>query len=44
MVDRYPLRALDDAAPDAVRETLEASGVVYFEKSPVPLPRNVAAI
>jgi hypothetical protein len=40
MVDRYPLRALDDAAPDAVRETLEASGVVYFEKSPVSLPSD----
>jgi hypothetical protein len=40
MVDRYSLRALDDAAPDAVRETLEASGVVYFEKSPVPLPSD----
>jgi hypothetical protein len=38
MVDRYSLRALDDAAPEAIRDTLEASGVAYFEKSPVPLP------
>lgn len=38
MVDRYALRAFDDAAPEAIRDTLEASGVVYFEKSPVPLP------
>jgi len=40
MVDRYPLRAFDDAAPEAIRDTLEASGVVYFEKSPVPLPSD----
>jgi hypothetical protein len=38
MVDRYPLRAFDDAEPQAVQDALEASGVVYFEKSPVPLP------
>ncbi len=40
MVDRYPLHAFDDATPDAIRDTLEASGVVYFEKSPVPLPSD----
>jgi len=40
MVERYPLRAFDDASPEAIRDTLEASGVVYFEKSPIALPSS----
>jgi len=38
MADRYTLVHLDDAAPEAIQETLERSEVAYFERSPVPLP------
>ena len=38
MVDRYALRRFDDAAPEAIQEAFERSEVVYFERSPVPLP------
>jgi len=38
MVDRYALRRFDDAAPEAIQEALERSEVVYFERSPIPLP------
>jgi hypothetical protein len=38
MVERYTLRRFDEAAPEAIQEALERSEVVYFERSPVPLP------
>ncbi len=38
MVDQYTLRRFDGAGPQAIREALERSEIVYFEQSPVPLP------
>jgi hypothetical protein len=37
-VERYTLRRFDTAAPEEIKEALERSEVVYFERCPFPLP------
>jgi hypothetical protein len=38
MVESYPLRRFDGAEAQAIQDALENSEIVFFERSPIPLP------